>query len=192
MSNSSRSGFRPLRARRAATSGRLVWFEFSDRSADTTNSHGHAFIGDPVKFSSGKILPANSNDTILGVLVAIGAKPAGVMGEGIPAFDMDTPSRQYAPLATTSGLYGLVALAADWVFEAETGSAITFVAGESLDMDTDANEAHGSITTNHSTARLKANVNTDMVVVENNDNPGNDPTAIYGKYAVVFTDINNL
>lgn len=195
MANSSRPGLRPVRARSGVTNGRLMWFEFADRSADTTNNHGHAFLNDPVSFSSGKLIPMNSNATCLGVVVAIGKKPAGVMGEGIPAFDMDTPSSQYAPLATTSGIYGLVALAKDWVFEGETVAAGTYVAGDNVDIDTDANEAHGSITTNHSTCRLKANVNTDCLVVAgntNNDIQNNDPTLIYGKYQVVFTDIVNM
>ena len=161
----------------------------ADRSGDATGNHGDIYIGDPVKLVSGKVLPANSNDTILGVCVAIGKSSAIEHGDGY--FNADDLSLRYAPLADATGLIIAVMPAEGNIFEIQTAADLDLVAGSAADINLIANTAHGSRTSGNSTTELVADSNHDITVIEDVTTPGMDTTLVNARHLVKFTDTVN-
>lgn len=178
------NGFRPAKSLIGAPWNSLVrYYEAADRSADTTNNHGDIYIGDPVALSSGKVVPANSGDTIIGVAVAVGTSSA-TFSELDGYYDAANLGKRYLSHAET-GVVGVVP-AAGVLFEAQTAADLDLVAGSAADISTDATEAHGSRTTGNSTAEIVTSVNGDLIVVENVTTPNNDVTITNARHLVRF------
>ena len=179
------NGLRPVGTIGAsAWNGAVRKYQVADRSADTTNSHGHLFIGDPCKLSSGKVLAANSNDTILGVVVQIGYESS--VNDGVGPYNPGDLTAMYAPLTVATGYYAWVALADNTVFEIQSASDLDLAVGAPADLNTAANTAHGSTTTGQSTCELTTASNNDVLVVEIPEYPDNDSTLANTRYHVTF------
>lgn len=164
-------------------------YSAADRSSDTTNDHGHIGIGDPVALSSGLVVPANSGDTILGVCVGVGATGDMTFGdEGY--FDADSLTTRYLPHTDTTGIVAVIPAEGN-LFEVQTASDLDLAIGANADISTDATEAHVNTTTGISTCELVADVNSDVIVVENVTSPDNDVTLANAKHLVMFTTTTN-
>lgn len=180
------NGFKPAKSLLGSPWNALIRrYTAGDRSADTTNNHGDIYLGDPVKLVSGLVLPANSGDTILGVVVGIGTDS---QDHGEPgAFDADNLEKRY--LAYNESGYVFVVPAEGVLFEAQTATGVTaanFIAGYQCDITTDAAEAHGSRTTSQSIAEIAPPVNNDIEIVETVTTPDNDLTLVNARYLVQF------
>lgn len=180
------SGFKPVGTLDGGSwVGRLRRYEASDRSSDTTNNHGDLYIGDPVKITSGKVLAANSGDTVLGVVVGFGDNH-GVDPNGKGPFDPTDLETRYLSHTNTAA-YVWVAPAQGCVFEVQTASDLDLTPGDPADFSTDAAEAHGDRTTGLSTCELVANANGDVVVVDHVHAVDNDETLANARHVVRFT-----
>jgi hypothetical protein len=153
-----------------------------DRSSDTTNNHGDIYLGDPVKLSSGLVLPANSGDTILGVVVGVGEDSVDMGKQG--PFNADNLEKRYLGHADSGEVW--VVPAEGVLFEVQSASDLDLVVGDQADITTDATEAHGSRTTGISSVELTTDSNSDVEVVEIPDRPDNDPTLANARYYVQF------
>lgn len=145
------------------------------------------YVGDPINLESGLAAPGAANDTgFLGVVVGFGK------------FDKDgkTPLGPFNPANLNSdGLWydDSASTHTDWVcyyvpaddvvFEAQTATALTLVVGDTCDLS----YAAGSATTGQSACELTTNSNADFTVVEVPKYVDNDPTAVWGRYWVMFT-----
>jgi hypothetical protein len=189
MANVSRSmGFRPAKSLMGAPWWSLVrYYPAGNRSADTTNNHGDIYRGDPVKLSSGAVLPANSGDTILGVAVAVGTTTSTFGATGY--YDPNNLGKMYLGFADT-GVVGVVP-AELALFEAEEATDLDLVQGSAADINSAAATAHGSRTTGWSSVKLVADSNHDVQVVEMVTSPDNDPTITAAKFLVKFTKTQN-
>ena len=177
------NGFRPAKTLSGSPwTGLLRRYEAADRSADTTNNHGDIYVGDPVALSSGKVVVADSGDTIIGVAVAVG-KDASDHGEP-GAFNPDNLEQRYLGLAEDG--YVWVAPKEHILFEVQTAADLDLVAGSTADISTDATEAHGSRTTGLSSCELVTSSNADVTVVEDVTSPDNDVTLINARHLVKF------
>lgn len=177
------NGFRPVKSLTGAPVNMMLRkYEAADRSSDTTNNHGDIYVGDPVAYSSGKVVPANSGDTILGVAVGVG-KDASDHGD-VGMFNPDNLEQRY--LAYDEEGYVWVAPAEGMLFEAQTDSDLDLVPGSQADFSTDANESHGSRTTGLSSAEIITATNNDVEVVENQTSPDNDVTIANARHLVQF------
>ncbi len=187
MANVSRSmGFRPVKSLSGHPYQGLVrYYTAGTRSSDTTNNHGDIYIGDPVKLSSGKVLPANSGDPILGVCVGVGTSTSTFGQAGY--FNPNNLMQRYLGYADT----GVVAVvpATDYLFEVEGASDLDLVIGSQADFTTDANEAHGSRTTGFSSVKLTTDSHHDVAVVEMQTAPDNDATSTAAKFLVKFVTV---
>lgn len=173
-----------------APNAMIRFYEAADRSADTTGNHGDIYIGDPVKLVSGKVLPANSGDTILGVAVGFGKSGAIEHGE-TGYFNADDLSQRYASLADATGVVVAVMPAEGNLFEVQTSTGLNLVQGSNSDITLAAATAHGSRTTGNSTVELVSGLNNDVRVVENVTTPDNDITLINARHLVMFIDTTN-
>src|SRR5579863_2762211 len=130
---------RPMGFAPVGTLGGSPWnarvrrYQAGNRSADTTNNHGDIYVGDPVKFSSGLLLPANSGDTIDGVVVAVGEQHS-VNPDGISPFNPNNLAIRYSPLAVTSGVYIYICPTIGVIFESQTALALTLSPAANLDI----------------------------------------------------------
>jgi hypothetical protein len=160
-----------------------------DASADTTNNHGDIYLGDPIKYSSGKVLAANSGDAILGVCVGVGRVTTDAQNE-VGAYDAADLTRRYGDhsLSDTDSIYIYYVPAEGMVFEVQASADLANdnPLGAEFDFLTDATEAHGSRTTSLSNTELAADSNSDVVVVEIPEYPDNDMTLIHARYWVRF------
>ena len=147
-------------------------------------------MGDPVKLSSGKVLPANSGDTILGVAVAVGKPGAIEHGEDV-YFNADDLSQRYAPLTDATGWIVGVIPAEACLFEVQTSADLDLVPGSLADTNVAAATAHGDQTTGISTAELAAASNNDVKVVEDVRTPDNDTTLTNARHLVKFQTTEN-
>jgi len=189
MANVSRSmGFRPAKSLMGAPWMSLVrFYNAGSRSSDTTNNHGDIYIGDPVKLSSGAVLPANSGDTILGVAVATGTTTSTFGATGY--YNPNNLAQRYLGYSDT-GVVGVVP-AELALFEAEEASDLDLVPGSNADINTAAAGAHGSRTTGFSSCKLTTASNNDCQVVEMVTSPDNDATITAAKFLVRFTKTQN-
>jgi hypothetical protein len=193
MANISRPmGFRPAKSLLGAPwTGLIRFYNAANRAADTTNNHGDIYIGDPVKLVAGAVLPANSNDIVLGVCVATGVTTNSFGQTGY--FNPNNLGQRYLGAADV-GVVGVVP-AEGVLFEIESASDLDLVQGSVADFNLVAAVAHGSRLTGYSNVRLVTSVNSDVQVVENvtspnNDfAPANDTTA--AKYLVMFKKIQD-
>ena len=177
------NGFRPAKTYSGAPWNSLVRrYEAADRSSDTTNNHGDIYVGDPVALSSGKVIPANSGATIIGVCVGVG-KDASEHGE-VGMFNPDNLEQRYLGHAETG--YVWVVPKEHVLFEVQTASDLDLVPGGTADITTDATEAHGSRTTGLSSCELTTSANADVTVVENVTTPNNDVTLANARHLVKF------
>lgn len=184
MANVSRStGFRPVKSLLGSPwNGLIRYYTAGTRSSDTTNNHGDIYRGDPVKLSSGLVLPANSGDTILGVAVAAGTSTTtfGVAGY----YNPNNLGQAYLGYSDT-GVVGVVTCEGN-LFEVEEASDLDLVIGSAADITNTAAIAHGSRTTGYSSCKITTASNNDVRVVEMVTSPDNDPTATAAKYIVRF------
>lgn len=182
------SGLRPV-----GTLGGSPWnarvrrYEAADRSADTTNNHGDIYVGDPVKVSSGKVLPANSADQIIGVVVAVGKD--GSINDGIGPFNPDNLTQRYAPLTDATGWYVWVVPVNGVIFEVQSASDLDLAVGSPADITLVAATAHGSRTTGLSDVELTTASDNDVYVVNIPLYPDNDPTLANTRYEVAFREV---
>lgn len=178
------NGFRPAKTLLGADWNALVRkYEAADRSADTTNDHGDIGVGDPVKFSSGKIVPANSGDVIVGVVVGTGAAP--MFGDA-GMFDPTNLMKQHLTHAEDGWVW--ICPSEGVLFEVQSASDLDYFPGSTADITTDANEAHVDRTTSMSTCEITTSSNNDVMVVEVLSTPDNDSTLANARYLVKFTD----
>lgn len=184
MANADRpNGFRPVKSLLGAPMSALIRkYTAGDRSSDTTNNHGDIYLGDPVKLSSGLVLPANSGDTILGVVVGVGEDSVDMGKQG--PFNADNLEKRYLGHADSGEVW--VVPAEGVLFEVQSASDLDLVVGAQADITTDATEAHGSRTTGISSVELTTDSNSDVEVVEIPDRPDNDSTLANARYYVQF------
>lgn len=141
------------------------------------------FVGDPLNLESGLAAPGATNDAaFLGVAVGFGK-----FENGIPTgpFDAANPSlRYYDDSASTHTDYCVFYVPADDViFEAQTATALTLAVGDTCDLSYTA----GNTTSGQSACELTTNSNADFTVIAVPKYPDNDPTAVWGRYHVMFT-----
>lgn len=143
------------------------------------------FVNDPVNLESGLAAPGASNDAaFLGVAVGFGK------------FDKDgkTPLGPFNPDNLMKRFYDdsesthtqwvcYYVPADDVIFEAQTATALTLVVGDTCDLSYTA----GNTTTGVSACELTTSSAADFTVVEIPNYPDNDPTAVWGRYFVMFT-----
>lgn len=182
------NGFRVAKSLIGAPWNSLIrFYDAGDRSADTTNNHGDIYIGDPVKLVSGKVLPANSGDTILGVAVAVGVDASDFGDAGY--YDPNNLEKQYLA-ASETGVVGVIPAEAA-IFEVQSSADLDLVIGGLSDVTSAAATAHGSRTTGRSSVELKAAVNNDVKVVEFVTTPDNDTALANARYLVKFQTTEN-
>lgn len=190
MANTDRpNGFIPVKSQLGAPWSALIRrYEAADRSSDTTNNHGDIYIGDPVKFSSGKLAPANSGDTVAGVVVGIeNTSSASKPHFGMVMADPGNLGRQYLPLADSGYVY--IVPAAGVLFEVQSASDLDLVVGDTADTTLVADTAHGSQTTGRSSVELTTSSDADVEVVQLQTAPDNDTTLANARYIVKFTAV---
>ena len=185
------NGFRVAKSLTGAPWTSLVrYYEAADRSADTTGDHGDIYPGDPVTLSSGKVVVANSGDTILGVAVAVGNGDAITHGEAAGYYDPASLERTYLPLTIADGVVGVVP-AEGAIFEIQSDSDLDLVVGDNADITTAAATAHGNQTTGQSTVEITTALNNDVKVVEQVTSPDNDTSLANARYMVMFNTTTN-
>jgi hypothetical protein len=157
-------------------------YEAADRSADTTGNHGDIYVGDPVKLVSGKVLPANSGDTILGVAVAVGVDATTFGDTGY--FDSNNLTKRY--LAYDEDGVVAVIPAEGNLFEVQSASDLDLVVGANADITLAAATAHGSRVTSRSSVELTTDSNSDVIVTDILTTPDNDGSLANARYLVKF------
>lgn len=192
MANTDRpNGFRPAKSLLGAPWTALIRkYTAGDRSSDTTLNHGDIYVGDVVKLeaSGGTVIPANSTDVILGVVVGVGTSDDITHGDA-GMFTASNLERRYLPAATDGVVY--VVPAAGVLFEVQSAADLDLAPGETADIGgtadntLGANEAHGSQSTGKSTEELVSG-STDVVVVENVTSPDNDISLTNARHLVKF------
>ena len=163
-------------------------YEAADRSADTTGNHGDIYVGDPVALSSGKVVVANSGDTILGIAVGTGDSSVMTHGEA-DYFDAGDLSKRYLAYDETGHV--AVIPAEGNLFEVQTAADLDLVIGAAADISSAAATAHGSRVTGLSSVELVASVNADVKVVEHVSAIDNDVTLANARHIVMFTTTTN-
>lgn len=182
------NGFTPMGTTDGSPwNGRVRRYEAADRSADTTGNHGDIYVGDPVKLSSGKVLPANSGDQVTGVVVAVGTDTS-INEQGFGPYNANNLTKRYLGYAESG--YVWVAPANMCIFGVQSASDLDLVVGSAADTNIAAATAHGSQTTGMSTAELTTASNNDVVVVEIPLYPDNDPTLANARYLVQFSNVD--
>jgi len=177
------NGFKPVKSLIGADWTALIRrLPASDRSADTTGNHGDIYVGGPLKYSSGKVLSANSGDTIIGVCVGVGTVPDH--GDGIPATLSDL-SQSYLPHTDTTGYVWFVPKE-QMLFEIQTASDLDLAPGSTADITVTANTAHGSRTTGFSTCELTTSSNADVTVFEDDSRSNNDTSLTNARHLVTI------
>lgn len=141
------------------------------------------FIGDPLNLESGLAAPGASNDEeFLGVAVGFGkvdaeGKPLG------PFNPLNLAKRFYDDSESTHTEWVVYYVPAeDCIFEVQTATALTLKVGDPVDI----NDGSGSTTTGVSGQELTTASDNDVIVVEIPKMPDNDPTAVWGRYWVMF------
>lgn len=186
------NGFRVAKSLIGAPWTSLIrFYEAADRSADTTNNHGDIYIGDPVALSSGKVVPANSGDTILGVAVAVGKDGSFVTDTPTGYYNPDDLTQRYGALTDATGVVVGVIPAEAAIFEVQSDSDLDLAIGANADITNAAATAHGSQTTGKSTCEITTAVNNDVKVVEFVTTPDNDTTLANARYLVKFNTTTN-
>jgi hypothetical protein len=182
-------GFRPAKSLIGAPWNSLVReYPAADRSADTTLNHGDIYIGDPVKLVAGEVLPANSADAAMGVVVGIGVSGGTTFGP-TGYFNPNDLGQRYLA-AADSGIVAVVP-AEHVIFGIQTASDLDLVPGDVADHNLTANLAHGDQTTGNSNVELVASVNANVTVVETPDSPENDATLANATHFVRFNTTQN-
>lgn len=145
------------------------------------------YIGDPINLESGLAAPGASNDTaFLGVAVGFGKFDKGgrIPNGPFNPLNLNSDGLWYDDSASTHTEWVCYYVPADDViFEAQTATALTLVVGDTCDLSYTA----GSATTGQSACELTTNTNADFTVVEVPLLVDNDPTAVWGRYYVMFT-----
>lgn len=165
-------------------------YDAADRSADTTGDHGDIYPGDPVALSSGKVVVANSGDTVLGVAVAVGAGSVD-HAEDQGYYNPDDLMEVYAKHEDSTGVVVGVVPAEAAIFEVQSDSDLDLTVGANADITTAAATAHGSRTTGLSSVEITTAVNNDVKVVEMVTSPDNDTTLANARYLVMFNTTTN-
>lgn len=190
MANTDRpNGFTPIKTINGEPlAGMIREYSLADRSADAGNNHGDVYVGSPVKLVAGKVLSANSGDTILGVAVAFG--DGAVHGRDTYA-DIDNQSqRNYSPLEEITGIVGVVP-ARGILFQAQTASALNLAVGALADISVAAGAVHGNRTTGNSISEIVGAVNNDITIVEQGLDVTNDTTLANAEHLVMFNTVTN-
>jgi len=141
------------------------------------------FVGDPLNLESGLAAPGATNDAaFLGVAVGFGK-----FVNGVPSgpFNPDNLGKRFYDDSESTHTEWCVFYvpANDGVFEAQTATALTLVVGDTCDLLYTA----GSTVSGTSACEITTNSNADFTVVEVPNLIGNDPTAVWGRYNVIFT-----
>ncbi len=148
-----------------------------------SDTHGHIFIGDPVKMTTlGVVAVANSGDIIYGVVVGLGQDnidhgPTGMY----KADDLET---RY--LDDTIAGVAFVIPKENAVFEIQSASSLSYTVGRSADINITAANPHGSTTTGFSSCELTTEANGDVTIVTIVDTPDNDSTLTNTRYLVTI------
>lgn len=184
-------GFRPVRTLdQSPLSGKLQVF-------DIGASEGVMAIGDAVEISSGAIGRAESNDSILGVVVAFGNSGSVEFGDA-DGFDPERLDSPQVSQASTAGQTALVCLANGVVFSCQTddGSTTDPVVGTAYDI------VPGTVTASSTISSMEIDTQTttngDFQIVEvpyfnsanGTTNSGiNDTGAVNAEVFGIFTDV---
>jgi hypothetical protein len=156
------------------------------RTSDSTANHGDLYIGDPVKLTAGMALVADSADTVVGVVAAVGKTPSNTFGE-TQGFNPDDLGMRYLPYDAAG--YVWIVPAEGNLFTCQTAADADLVPGSALvDFNIVATGSHGSRTTGFSSAELAVATGgtADCLVVENNLAIDNDETLTNSETVVMF------
>lgn len=145
------------------------------------------FVGDMLNLASGLAAAGATNDAaILGVAVGFGKFDKDgrtPLGPFNPA-NLNSTGMFYDDSASTHTEWCVYYVPADDViFEVQTATALTKLVGETMDVTGTA----GNQTTGQSITEATTSNNADLTVVEVPNIIGNDPTAVWGRYWVMFT-----
>ena len=145
------------------------------------------YVGDPLNLESGLAAPGATNDAaFLGVAVGFGKfdkdgkTPLGPFNPN----DLNSTGKYYDDSASTHTEWCVYYVPADdCIFEAQTATALTLVVGGTCDLSYTAGNANTGI----SACELTTNSNADFTVISVPNQVDNDPTAVWGRYHVMFT-----
>lgn len=145
------------------------------------------FVGDALNLASGLGAAAATNDAaILGVAVGFGKFDKDgrtPLGPFNPA-NLNSTGMFYDDSASTHTEWCVYYIPADdAIFEVQTATALTKVPGDTADLSA----GTGSSTTGQSAHEITTASNADVTIVEVPNLVGNDPTAVWGRYWVMFT-----
>lgn len=183
MANVSRiSGFKPVKSLVGGS-----WTSLMRKYQADAAKTNPIYIGDVVTLAAdGNVEVAVTNDTVLGVVVALGEDTTTFGETGY--FNANDLGKRFL----AAGEAGAVAVvpAELSLFEAYTAAAtnLNLSVGDSADID---GENAGSTVTGNSGMHLVASVNADVKVVEQVTAPDNDPTAADARYIVKFNKTEN-
>lgn len=146
------------------------------------------FIGDPINLESGLAAPGAAQDvSFLGVAVGFGKFATGGRIPVGPFNPADLEQRFYDDSESTHTEWVCYYVPAEnTVFEAQTDTALTLVVGSLPSLTYTA----GNTTTGRSACELTTSANGgDFEVIEVPNLPDNDPTAVWGRYWVMFREV---
>lgn len=157
----------------------------ADADRSSTDNFGDIYPGDFVTLESdGKVAPAASGDTILGVVVGVGVTGAVEHGRVGP-FDPDNLDRRYLPYDKEGTVYVIddpnVTIE---IQEDDDGTLTEADVGTAVDITAAADTAHGDRTTSSSTVEITdATDNGDVTLLGLVDRVDNEEGA-YSKWLV--------
>lgn len=159
-----------------------------DRSALSANNAGDIYIGDVVQLEAtgGTVIPAGTDDTILGVVVGVGNNAGGQLGE-VGMFKPNNLEERF--LRYDEDGFVWVIPARDSLFEVQTAAVLDIGAGQTADINFDGTGTHGSRVTSFSNIEIVTPTNNDVTVVEQKLDPENDTSLANARYYVRFNTI---
>lgn len=177
MANTSRiSGFKPAKSLVGGDWTSLV----RQYNADAAKANG-IFIGDPVTLDTdGNVIRSATNDTILGVVIAVGEDVSNFGPAGY--FNANDLGKRYLASAE-AGVVGVVPAEMSLFEVYDDGTDLDLAQGDTADIA----PAAGSTTTGNSGYSITTATNNDVKVVEQVTAPDNDPSLADARYLVKFT-----
>lgn len=180
------NGFRPSKSLVGAPWTSLVRSYPALDTGRTQTEAGNIYIGSVVNLtSSGDVKPAATTEAVLGVVVAVGTKNSetALNTDNVKKyFDPDNLSKRYLKF-DEAGYVGVVP-ADVCLFSVQSSEA------DKTQGSTGAFGANtGSVTTGNSAVVIGAG--NDVTVIEQEERPDNDTSAVNGRYIVKFNNISH-
>ena len=185
------NGFRPSKSLVGAPWTSLVRSYPAAAGRTATNNSGDIYIGDVVTLTGGNAVAMDTAGSALGVVVAVGTKAS------VTALNTDNVKRYYDPdnlskryLAHDEDGYVGVVPAEACLFSVQTGE-VDYVQGDGGGLAITTTGERGSRTTGNSKQSLTSGA--DVTIVELEDRPDNDITAVNSRCIVKFNKhVNNI